>query len=1066
MSDQEKTLPLHIEHLRVLASAGSGKTYLMALKVLGLVSSGVNPSSILVSTFTRKAAGELRERVMGFAAAAVVSDAERESFVESGLVGFDEAAARRTLSTLVDAMDRLCITTLDGWFAAVTQACPSETGQSIGSSVLEAEAERLLTREAIERAIDADSSGRTVRLLNVLSSGELRSGLIGTIERQVIASLKDWRSAATSDMDQECVRGDGIPSSWRWDDELSKLPAVDREEFEGLIHQVIEWNEVDTKSSPWKSMVKHLPKEGLPRKNEWSAFLGSSFAKNIGSGVIKFSSRTDFSEAQLKVTRQLIAMAKGFMGRQAIESTHAAAAVLAIIDRERNTLLRESGVTDFDGVTRAVGDALRAENGLDLLWRLDERIEHVLLDEFQDTSVAQWRALHPLVAEVCASAGRHLLVVGDLKQSIYGWRAGDPQLLDNLPSIIAMSGVDVVETDSIARNFRSSPAVLRAVDRVMGTLTSNTVIMRCDGAVQLAAQAWSEKYRPHTAAKLMSGEVVVHVVPHASSSGGGTPEWCTKAVDVIRELRERSPTASIGVIARRNKSVDQVVHALRKKGIPSSALAGGNLLTSPAASCVVDLLRFACVPTDTAAFFHVVKSPLSVLVGFDQLNGEKDDHANASLSVRRLIDSHGLSETISGWMNSLEKKSLLSKGDRTRLRQLITLADAAELKGPVCLPSFVREMECKQVQDASGHSVDVLNIHKAKGLEWDAVVLIDQSHHFQDKSTLRVSRSASGTGPERVIWGVPKGAVSACFQKTISASHQFVANEAMCCLYVALTRAKRALHIVLDGISAKSEDPMTTGGVIARGFDIKLNDPKSHRVESEGAWPDEHSTNGASVEREVVPMPSSAPLPLRVVKKAKSASALGHEAPATRTQSSGVEQRDALDYGTVMHKVAESIECARKWNPSTASLIEMCQAELPLQNRLWIERTVLKSVEQLRAVGLVGALTSPSADGLLGKVCRECAFVEMTDDGLREGSIDRLTAVGTEGQWKSAVVLDFKSDRFSEGWTEADLVAKAEGHRSQLGVYREVAAKWLKLDVSKVEIRLAFTQVGRLVTLK
>ncbi|NBS15273.1 MAG: hypothetical protein EBT57_10835, partial [Verrucomicrobia bacterium] len=182
-------------------------------------------------------------------------------------------------------------------------------------------------------------------------------------------------------------------------------------------------------------------------------------------------------------------------------------------DRARGAQSYSSGSYTFREVEAA---ALQVAGGLDsdeLYFRLDGRIAHLLLDEFQDTSKRQFNFFKPVLKETTGKGG-HVLVVGDRKQSIYGWRGSNPRLLRDVEK-----DLPGVKRELLSESFRSSRAVLAAVDRAFEKLEDSPLFEEKAVYAQAAAE-WSEDYQKHKSspqAASQSGKVVLYVRPGSSS---------------------------------------------------------------------------------------------------------------------------------------------------------------------------------------------------------------------------------------------------------------------------------------------------------------------------------------------------------------------------------------------------------------------------------------------------------------------------------------------------------------------------------------------------------------------
>ena len=214
----------------------------------------------------------------------------------------------------------------------------------------------------------------------------------------------------------------------------------------------------------------------------------------------------------------------------------------------RAAIKRHRRLAEFDDFARAL-DPLRGGVGagaLEELWyRIDARIEHLLLDEFQDTSATQWRAMRPIAGEIAsvADGSRSLFVVGDVKQSIYGWRGGDPRILEQLESITNDGKIEFVE-ETLKRSFRSSPAVIELVNAVFEGVAANAAIRVHSEA---AGKTFGDLFETHeTDLKDLPGLAVVERLPLPDESEDKDAVLARCAAEAAKRLVDRHGPRGIG----------------------------------------------------------------------------------------------------------------------------------------------------------------------------------------------------------------------------------------------------------------------------------------------------------------------------------------------------------------------------------------------------------------------------------------------------------------------------------------------------------------------------------------
>ena len=214
-----------------------------------------------------------------------------------------------------------------------------------------------------------------------------------------------------------------------------------------------------------------------------------------------------------------------------------------------------TGALRFDEVTQALVDAVRRKDLLaeDLAFRLDGTVEHLLLDEFQDTSLAQWRVLLPIAKGITQGPAlpvRSFFCVGDVKQAIYGWRGGMAEIFGTLQSALGP-----LEDCTLVQSRRSAQPIIDVVNKVFGGLGQ----FEPGEKYQNGVNTWSQRFERHTTVKKdVAGYVCVQTGP-AQEVGQGLADQllmhCGHVAAKIREIVRQVPGRSLGVLCRKNETV-------------------------------------------------------------------------------------------------------------------------------------------------------------------------------------------------------------------------------------------------------------------------------------------------------------------------------------------------------------------------------------------------------------------------------------------------------------------------------------------------------------------------------
>ncbi len=1078
--------------LRVVrASAGTGKTYALTTRYLAVLRSGADPSTVLATTFTRKAAGEVFNRVLTRLADATLdadardrlnTDLRAEGSLPRALPPLSVSDVREMLQRLTRSMDHVAVSTIDSFFSRVAGAFAVELGLPIdptltddGSALaadLRQDAIDALLGEAAEndfasllallRQLHQDSNRRSVtKTLDDLFTGE-SGGMFG-VYRQAPEPAK-WPALALPD---------------RLDDPVLNACIAELADCESLLPKT----KTGKPNQRWaKAFAGDIAKA---HRRDWEGLLKSGLAKAAQSAGVYFS------EPIPEPMRALLDSLAGHAAAVLLEqhnrqsaSTHALLAKFAEHFARRCRAERVLMFADVsDALARRLGGLGNESSGWadDLAYRLDGRVEHLLIDEFQDTSVDQFAVLWPLIDEASsdATSGKSVFCVGDAKQSIYGWRGGRPELLDALSNRLEPRGLS---RQSLHKSYRSSPAVLAAVNAVFGQLDR----AGSWSGDALALRRFTEAFEDHEAAdETMPGEVRFLTTARGrgeetGNTGNAELEGAHEhaVAKHVRELLGRHPGATLGVLTRTNAQANAVLHALRSAGVEASGETGTAVTDHPAVGVILSALTLADHPGDTVAAFHPARSPLGEVLRFagEAAWRSKEKRLDVSLRIRGALSDEGYAAVVAGWVAAL--RPVCDAAAWRRLVQLVSLAERYRPTSASRPSAFVRFVKTASVESDAPARVRVMTIHRAKGLEFDVVVL-PTLHSPMRFTTTVLTHRASEAGPIDAVYRAGNAdvrALSDTLSALYDAERQRWVYEQLCLLYVATTRAKYGLHALVP--------PTTKGGQTFASLlretlapDRDASEPgtelfavahrgglpavQTNRNEAEdptkttvaepgevqpnatvrGTWPLTRSRGVGRVTR-----PSGAATDPVEVKSLFSPTSPG--VLFGRRLHTAWEQLAFLDDDKELAKLTEKLDALRADDPAAAEHLERALRQPAVRDVF--RRRGAAGVWRERAFSL--AEGEPGPDGLPRVV---------------NGVIDRVVWwEGHAGKPTRAEVVDFKTDAFDPVVDITLQVAEAvERHRDQLRWYRRAAAALLGLGVGAVLARLAFTSIGEVVEL-
>ena len=1092
-----------IGHQVLLASAGSGKTFQLTSRYLRLALLGAEPSTILASTFTRAAAGEIRDRVLARAATAASDEAAAAALLaELRVPAGDEPAqaiASRLLQRLVHSWHRLRIRTLDSFMAGIAINHALDLGVPPGAVVVDEAATSALMDEAMARTMRSLPIDAAVPMLKAMTAGRSDAD-VGRAVREVLGNLHGlWRETGPGPW-QRVPTGEPLPA-----DELERVLAHLAARSGSVAHAQFA-----------TGMATLLDRAHRAR---WDAVLESPLLQNGIKSKGTYQRKPipdDVIEAGRLLDRHATAMVLERLRRQ----TMACAELIERYDGVLAEMKRERGVITFDDLPHLLVGAARLGGLEELGYRLDGAVHHLLLDEMQDTSAVQWRGLLPFASEVWShrDGSRTFYSVGDLKQSIYGWRGASPEVLARLPETIGIA------PSTLERTRRCGPEIVAAVNAVFEPIATSAVLAE---KFPQAAERFGRYFRRHDTTATGPSFVELHrAAPPGEGDAGAAPRLAL-ACRLVRQLHAEAPEATIGVLTRTNGTVNRLLAMLGGgdggQALPVAGRGGAPLVDAPPVEAILDALQLALHPGDTAAAFNVAMSPLGGVVvpgglaPADVASGPA--RGRVAAAIRHRILRVGLAEAIRSWVADIAAAT--DERERRRLVQLAMLAARAETQGPVGIAAFIELVERVGVPDEAAAPIQVMNVHQSKGLEFDLVVLAELDKGLVVGSPVAAfDRPDDGSAPTRVVRWVPaKARASLPVELTalFTEQRQREAMEALCLLYVAMTRAKRGLVMVVDA-SAKGRSRASWAALVRERLAVEVDagsdigaEGGAHASPASGApvgdaaseavlarRGDREGTLGflrrmtgtagqdAAEVRTVgsaagqVPLvgqalpaaPASVVVPGaasgsggRTMVAPPSTEAVGDPAAPLRVDLA--VRRDAADRGVAVHACFACVEWLEGFAMSDEALTEVVGAAMRAagvdgRSSTWCA----ERVREFRAMLARPQVAAVLRDGLDREVRRERPFLRLTANGVQRGVIDRLVLSrgaapdgGDGGSCVSAEIVDFKTGRCPSrdpAQVQAYLAERVRGYAGQMRAYAEAVAEDWRIPRERVVTTLAF----------
>ncbi|HEY5794036.1 MAG TPA: double-strand break repair helicase AddA [Bosea sp. (in: a-proteobacteria)] len=869
----------------VSANAGSGKTHVLVNRVLRLLLDGVAPSRLLCITYTKAAAANMANRVFAALSAwATLPEADLVAALAK-LTGEQpsapqRAAARRLFAEALETPGGLRIETIHAFCTRVLQSAPFEANVpprfEVADDLAQAEMLREARRELL-MAVAADPQGAEAEALDLLA----RQAAQDTFDAMMQEALR--QRALFNDADGRArdpgEMRDGIATVLGIAPDLSA--ATVRADFRHALTQIADLGgltEALAAGSQTRQNFAATLRSLLAGVDDGDpvAFCRRGFITDAGTinVNIRGKGKSEFEPALLAVLDDLAALllaAADQLNAVAIrDRSHALALLVTRMLASYQRQKSERSLLDYDDLIARTRSLLTRVEAAWVLYKLDAGIDHILLDEAQDTSEAQWAILRKLAEEFSAGEGgredglkpRTVFVVGDEKQSIYGFQGAAPAAFNEQKRQL---GQRIAQADqrfepiSLNTSFRSAPDIMQAVDAVFALPeharglvfdgsdrpeTHDTVRRGAAGSVDLwplcandtaePPDAWTT---PVDAPERRSGTAKL-----AQRIAATLSEWTRRGLDDLGN--PFSPGDVMILLRQRGALFENIVKALKDAGVPVTGRDRLTLSEHPAVEDLVVLGRTLLLPEDDLTLATALKTPLIGLDDDDLLRlapGRK-------VSLREALREAGAAEpryaAVERQLTELAAEAgrcgpfrffagLLGPGGGRNLALARLGAEAGDALdaflsaaldherryGP-SLAGFLQHIsdsatDVKRDLSSSAGEVRVMTVHGAKGLEAKVVILADLAPAPGAKRLPKImsleimSLEILAIEPPRrqsvPIWP-PASAEDA--SATAAAKARIIdqmVEEHHRLLYVAMTRAEDRL--IVCGAQAKGEAP-------------------------------------------------------------------------------------------------------------------------------------------------------------------------------------------------------------------------------------------------------------------
>ncbi len=752
------------ESFIVQAPAGSGKTELLIQRYLKLLAHVQSPEQVMAITFTRKAAGEMRDRVMQSLAMA------KQKAPDEPHRQLTWSLARQVLErdasqgwNLGSRPGRMSIMTIDSFNSVLARriSMPAAFPVSAGISERPKELFELAAERVLENLGAENLGGKSIEVLvahldnNLARLVELLSGML--------ARRDHWLRYLN--YETEDVRREFLESSIaRVIDESLEDAArvIPHYLLQELISVAVEAAKFAPETAKSVHLLAGLGAPPLPRAGEVDAWKAAADLLLTGGGTVRkaVDARMGFPATEkglkgrmtdlLDTLREMDGAEGVLDSLRKLPPSHytdgqwqvleALMVVLQLAVAELDVLFGERDQTDYAAVSMAAVRSLGKEQApTDLALYLDHRLQHILVDEFQDTSNGQYQLLRQLVAGWTPGDGRTLFCVGDPMQAIYRFR--EARVGYYLDARAQGIGALKLRSLTLEANFRSRPGIVDWVNQVFPDVFPQEEDLSMEAICYSPCQA------------TRCGGIAPAVELHGFLGRNDEGEAAT-VVTLTRQALSQSADGKIAVLVRARPHLKAILEAYRQAGIDYRAVDIESLADRPVVLDLLALTRALLHPADRTAWLSVLHAPYcglheadllclaeqagegsiaSVLVE-EEFPGVSEDGLRRLARCAPILNTamtrrgrQNLRQSVQGaWLALGAPAALAGPGDLEDAESFLSLLEQAEEGGDLedlnILDAVLKEQRAAGLS-AADCRVQVMTVHKAKGLEFDTVIL-------------------------------------------------------------------------------------------------------------------------------------------------------------------------------------------------------------------------------------------------------------------------------------------------------------------------------------------------------
>jgi len=1031
------------KNLAIIASAGCGKTEELAMRFIKLLDAGAKPESILAMTFTRLAAGEMLDRVLDRLSEAVLDSDKKQKLIEQLWgTGRTDADFKKLLKLIIDKLNCLRLATLDSFFVELITCFAPELDIDLNLQLTDDFSKSVLETKALDKIYsdarkDEDYYRELKKVFDKITQGNEESSVERKLEKGIekgyelfLRTKKEaWENFPVPDIDVSDENGEKIIEELL---NCEGLKMIKNKKFDSYLKKI---NERD-----WDGIFSNGPvKNFIANKEKFYQWPIQEISKDVLEKIVDFV-----------LARKL---------NEVVPATKAYHKFLTEFHEKYKEIKSNSGLITFSDICRILNNdnSLFMDAGkIEMYFRLDATIKHLLIDEFQDTSWDQWQSIFPIAEEIISdtTGDRSFFIVGDIKQAIYGWRGGDAELFNKI-----VNYYQTIKSASLEKSWRSGNNILNPINEIFNY-------------DQEKIKKWKEKskFKKHTSAvteKKPGYTEVRYLEPtdeHKEKlSTSDKQQLKQKAViELLKKIKPWARGLKTALLFSQNKDINEWSTRLKAAGIPCFNQGKSRLLDNVAVLAVLALFKWMDMPEDPLAEFHVKNSFLC-----------EEVKTKAELfELKSFLFYNSYSKLIEKVVRKIKKYT--DEMTNARLDQLIETAEQFQPNASTCPSDFIDYVEkIHKKEPPTSEGVVLVTMHSSKGMTYDIVILpelekappnsgkidfLEEKNEFDGELKQPETETVLLRPASNLVKTNPK------LNSMLTAGLDNFEHEFYNKMYVALTRAAEALYIVCSKGNENHFSKLIMDALDCKSDSIK--EPEEYKnISGEIKFQKGRPLWFVHKKLKTTPQIQKPKILKKVYLSKNSERRRQYITPSSASQNKNEKKFTApkwlrkkakgAERGTIIHELFAKVD----WlNEDIFELKKDLLKVAKKGSKTFSETELLKIIEEFLEI-----LKKDEIKNILKKTESQCevfnekSFALIIDKKLVRGTFDRVVLYPNSIKPEKIEIYDYKTDLID---TEQEITNLVEKYNLQMEIYTKVLSKAYNISVEKISQFLIFTSPG------